>query len=59
MTVGEDLRKLLERLADDKLVVSESGKDRPEVTISKRWEVKHGGDLMNSRDLESREVCGH
>ena len=28
VTVGEDLRKLLERLADDKPVVSESGKDR-------------------------------
>ena len=32
VTVGEDLRKLLERLADDKSVISESGKDRPEIT---------------------------
>ena len=41
VTVGEDLRKLLERLADDKSVVPESGKDRPEVTILKRGELKH------------------
>ena len=44
VTVGEDLRKLLERLADDKPVVSESGKDRPEVAILKRGEMKHDGD---------------
>ena len=36
VTVREDLRKLLERLADDKPVVPESGKDRLEVTILKR-----------------------
>ena len=41
VTVGKDLRKLLERLADDKPVVSESGKARPEVAILKRGEVKH------------------
>ena len=56
VTVGEDLRKLLERLADDKPVVSESGKDRPEVTIMKRGEVKHDGVLMKSREPESKEV---
>ena len=44
VTVGEELRRLLEKLADDKPVVSESGKDRPEVTILKRGEVTHGGD---------------
>ena len=56
VTVGEDLRKLLKRLANDKPVFSESGKDRPEVTILKRGEVKHDGDLMKSREPESREV---
>ena len=49
--VGEDLRKLLERLADDKPVVPESGKDRPEVTILKRGEVKHDYDLMKSKEV--------
>ena len=38
-------------LADDKTVVSESGRDRPEVTILKRWEVKHDGDLMKSKEV--------
>ena len=38
--VGEDLRKLLERLAVDKPVVSEGGKDRPEVIILKRGGLK-------------------
>ena len=56
VTVGEDLKKLLERLADDKPVVSESGKDRPKVTVLKRGEVKHDGVLMKSREPESREV---
>ena len=47
VTLGEDLRKL----ADDKLVVPESGKDRPEVTILKRGELKHDGDLMKSKEV--------
>ena len=50
VTVGEDLRKLLDRLGDVKPVVSESCKDRPEVTILERWEVKHDGNLMKSRE---------
>ena len=56
VTVGEDLRKLLERLADDKLVVSESGRDRREVTILKKREVKQDGDLTKSREPQSKEV---
>ena len=51
VTVGEDLRKLLERQADDKLVVPESGKDKPEVTILKRGELKHDGDLIKSKEV--------
>ena len=56
VTVGEELRKLLERLADDEPVFSESGKNRPEVIILKRGEVEHDGDLMKSREPESREI---
>ena len=41
MPIGEGLRRLLERLADDKPVVLESGKDRAEVTLLKRGEVKN------------------
>ena len=51
LTVREDLRKLLERLADDKPVVLESGNDRPEVTILKRGELKHDGDLMTIQEV--------
>ena len=51
VTVGEDLRKLLERQADDKLVVPESSKDKPEVTILKRGELKHDGDLIKSKEV--------
>ena len=51
VTVGEDLRKLLEILPDDKPVISESGKDRPEITILKKGEVKHEGDLMKSKEV--------
>ena len=56
LMVGEDLKRLLERLADSKPVVSESCKDRPEVTILKRGEVKHDGDSMKSWEPESKEV---
>ena len=59
VTVGEDLRRLLERLADDKPMVSESGKDRPEVTILKRGEEKHDGDSMKKREPEKRRRCEH
>ena len=49
--LDENLRKLLERLADGKPVVPESGKDRPEVTILKIRELKHDGDLMKSKEV--------
>ena len=56
VTVAENLRRLLEKLADDKPVVSESVKDRPEVTILKREEVTHGEDSMKNRESENKEV---
>ena len=56
VTVGDDLRRLLERLADDNPLVSESGNDRPEVTILKRGEVKYDGDTIKGREPENKEV---
>ena len=44
VTIGEDLRKLLEKLADDKPVVPNNDNDKPEITISKKREVAHGED---------------
>ena len=35
VTIGEDLKRLLEKLADDKPVVRNNDLDKPEVTILK------------------------
>ena len=51
VTVGEDLRKLFERQADDKPVVPESGKDKPENTILRRGQLKQEGDLIKSKKV--------
>ena len=56
VTIGEDLSRLLEKLADDKPVVSETGIDSLEVTIPKRGQVTHGEDLMKNREPKSKEV---
>ena len=42
--IREDLRRLLENLADDKPVVRNNDEDKPEVTILKRGEAAHGED---------------
>ena len=42
VTIGQDLRRLLEKLADDTSVVRNNAKDQPEVTILKREEAAHG-----------------
>ena len=55
MTVGQDLRRLLEKLADDKPVVSNSKIVRPEVTIMKREET-HDKNLTRAREPENKEV---
>ena len=34
--IGDDLRRLLEKLADDKPVIQEKGKEEPEVRILRR-----------------------
>ena len=46
VTLGEDLRRLLEKLADDKPVVRNNDKDKPEVTILKRGEAAQCEDSM-------------
>ena len=53
--VGQDLRRLLEKLADDKPVVSISGDDGLEVTIMKREET-HDGNSMKARKPGKKEV---
>ena len=55
MVIGEDLRRLLEKLADDKQVVRNNEKDKPEVTILKRGEAAHGED-STIRQPHDKEV---
>ena len=55
VTVGQDSRRLLEKLADDKLVISNIGKDKPEVTIMKREETQDGSS-KRARERENKEV---
>ena len=56
MTIGEDFRRLIEELADDKPVVRNNDKDKPEVTMLKRGEPAHGEDSMTGEQLEDKEV---
>ena len=65
--IGEVLRGLLEKLADDKLVVRSNNKDEPEVTILRRSEAArgedslkekaaHGEDSLKEKQLEDKEI---
>ena len=55
VTIGEDLRRLLEKLADDKPVARYNDKDKPEVTILKRGEAAQGED-STIRQPDDKEV---
>ena len=54
VTIGEDLRRLLQKLADNIPVVRNNDKDKPDVTIMKRGEAAHGEDstIRQSDDKE-------
>ena len=56
MAIGEDLRRLLEKLADDKPVAGNNNKDKSEVTILKRGEAAQGGDDSTLMQPEGKEV---
>ena len=49
------MKTIIERLADEKPAVSNSGKEKPEVTIMKRGEATHGGNSMIDRQSELKE----
>ena len=55
MTIGEELRRLLEILADDKPVARNNDKDKPEVTILKRGEAAQG-ENSTIRQADGKEV---
>ena len=54
--IGEDLRVLLENLADDKPVVRNKDKDQPEVSVLRRDEAAYGGDLWKEEHLDYNDV---
>ena len=54
--IGEVLRGLLEKLADDKLVVRSNNKDEPEVTMLSRSEAARGEDSLKEKQLEDKEI---
>ena len=56
MTIGEDLRRLLEKLADDKPIVRNNDKDKSEVNILKRGETARGEDSTIGKQPDDKEV---
>ena len=55
VTIGEGLRRLLEKLAEDKPVVRNKDKLKPEVTILKRGEAAHGEDSTIGKQSDNKE----
>ena len=53
--IDEDLKRLLEKLADDKAVIKEKGKEEPEVTILRRNEAGGGEDSLKQKS-DGKEV---
>ena len=53
--IDEDLKRLLEKLADDKPVIKEKGKEEPEVTILRRNEAGGGEDSLKQKS-DGKEV---
>ena len=54
--IGEDLRKLLESLADDRPVIQTNDKDEPEVSILRREEAAYGEDSLKEKQLDGKDV---
>ena len=54
--IGEDLRRLLEKSADDKPVVCDKNKDGPEVTILRRRNAAYAEDSLKKKQADDKEV---
>ena len=54
--IGDDLKRLLEKLADDKPVVEEKGKEKPEVTILRRNDAEGSEDSLKEKKPDEKEV---
>ena len=58
--VGQDFLRLLQKLADNKLVDSTRKNNEPEVAIMRRAEVgSHDKNSLRAGDRDSKEVHGH
>ena len=54
--IGEDLRRLLERLADNRPVPQTNDEDEPEVSILRRDETAYGRDPLKEKQLDGKDV---
>ena len=54
--IDEDLRRLLEKLAEEEPVIEEKGKEEPEVTILRRKKADSGEDSSKENKSGEREV---
>ena len=54
--IDEDLRRLLEKLADDKPVVKEKCKEEPEVTILRGSDSDGSEDSLKEKKPDGKEV---
>ena len=54
--IGEDLRRLLENLADYKPVVRNNDKDEPEFTKLRRNDAAYGEDSLKEKQPDDKEV---
>ena len=53
--IDEDLRRLLEKLVDDKPVVKEKGEEEPQVTTLRRNEADGSQDSSKERKPDGKE----
>ena len=54
--IDDDLMRLLEKLADDKPVIQEKGKEEPEVTILRRSEIVRDKNTSKVTNPDGKEV---
>ena len=56
MKIGEDLRRLLEKLADDEPVVRSNNKDELDVTIMRKRGAAHGEDTLKEKPPDDKNI---
>ena len=54
--IEEDLRRLFEKLADDKPVVRRKNKDEPEVTTLRKRQAARGEDSLKEKQPDDKEM---